>query len=68
MAVQLDASNAFCSVSRQPQFDVLADKASRSYDDGRAQVGDKLPRLSTLDKYWGYFLSLQGNASTYAFQ
>ena len=24
VAVQLDASNAFCSVSRQPQFDVLA--------------------------------------------
>ena len=23
-AVQLDASNAFCSVARQPQFDVLA--------------------------------------------
>ena len=35
VAVQLDASNAFCSVSRQPQFDVLADKASRTYDDGR---------------------------------
>ena len=26
VAVQLDASNAFCSVSRQPQFDVLAGK------------------------------------------
>ena len=24
VAVQLDASNALCSVSRQPQFDVLA--------------------------------------------
>ena len=43
VAVQLDASNAFCSVSRQPQFDVLAGKASRSYDDGRVQVGDELP-------------------------
>ena len=32
VAVQLDASNAFCSVSRQPQFDVLAGKASFSYD------------------------------------
>jgi len=38
VAVQLDASNAFRSVSRQPQFDVLAGKASRSYDDGRVQA------------------------------
>ena len=67
VAVQLDASNAFCSVSRQPQFDVLAVKASRSYDDGRVQVGDELPRLRTLDKYWGHFLSMQGNASTMRF-
>ena len=67
VAVQLDASNAFCSVSRQPQFDVLAGKASRSYDDGRVQVGDELPRPRTLDKYWGYFLSMQGIASTMRF-
>ena len=64
VAVQLDASNAFCSVARQPQFDVLAGKASRPYDDGRVQVGDELPRPRTLDKYWGYFLSMQGIAST----
>jgi len=44
VAVQLDASNAFCSVSRQPQFDVSAGKASRSYDDSRVQIGDELPR------------------------
>ena len=67
VAVQLDASNAFCSVSRQPQFEVLAGKASRSYDDGRVQVGDELPRPRTLDKYWGYFLSIQDNASTMRF-
>jgi len=51
VAVQLDASNAFCSVSRQPQFDVLSGKAFFTYDDGRVQVGDKLPRPRTLDKY-----------------
>jgi len=62
VAVQLDASNAFCSVSRQPQFDVMTGKASCSYDDGRVQVGDELPRPRTLDKYWVYFLSMQGNA------
>jgi len=67
VAVQLDASNAFCSVSRQPQFDVLTGKAPRSYDDGRVQVGDELPRPRTLDKYWGCFLSMQGNASTIRF-
>ena len=56
VAVQrLDAPNAFCSVSRQPQFDVLSGKASFPYDDARVQVGDKLPRPRTLDKYWGYF-------------
>jgi len=66
VTVQLDVSNAFCSVARQPQFDVLASKASRSYDDGRVQVGDELPRPRTLDRYWSYFLSMQGNASTYA--
>jgi len=67
VAVQLDASNAFCSVSRQPQFDVLAGKVSRTYDDGRVQVGDELPRPRTLDKYWGYSLSMQGNVSTMRF-
>jgi len=69
VAVQLDdqASNAFCSVARQPQFDVLAGKASRPYDDGRVQVGDELSRPRTLDKYWGYFLSMQGNACTMRF-
>ena len=67
VVVQLDASNAFCSVSRQPQFDVLAGKASCSYDDGRVQVGDELPRPRTLDKYWGCFLSIQGNVSTMRF-
>jgi len=64
VVVQLDASNAFCSVARQPQFDVLSGKTSRSYDNGRVQDGDKLPRPRTLDKYWGYFLSTQGIAST----
>jgi len=63
VAVQLDASSALCSVARQPRFDVLAGKASLSYDNGRVQVGDELPRPRTLDKYWGYFLSMQGNAS-----
>jgi len=60
VAVQLDASNAFCSVAKQPQSNNLASKASRSY----VQVGDELPRPCTLDKYWDFYLSMQGNAST----
>ena len=68
VAVQFNASNVFCSVSRQPHFDVLAGKASCSYDNGRVQVGDELSRPRTLDKYWGYFLSMPGQCLHYAFQ
>jgi len=46
---------------------MLSGKSSRPYDDGRVQVSDELPRPRTLDKYWGYFLSMQGNASTMRF-
>jgi len=67
VAVQLDVSNAFCSVARQPQFDVLAGKASRPCYDGRVQVGDDLPRLCTLDKYWVNFV-YAGQCLHYAFQ
>jgi len=34
--------------------DVLSGKASRTYDTGRVQVGAKLPRPRTLNKYWGW--------------
>ena len=68
VAVQLDASNAFCSVSRQPQFDVLSGKASRTYDDGRVQVGDELPRLRTLRQILGVFFVYAGQCLHYAFQ
>ena len=64
---QLDASNAFCSVVRQLQFDVLAGKTSCPYDDGRVQVGDELLRPHALDKHWGCFLCMLGNASTMRF-
>jgi len=67
VSVQLDASNAFCSILRQPQFDVLAGKASRRYDNGRVEIGDELPNQHTLDKYWNFFESMQGNASIMCF-
>ena len=63
VSVQFDASNAFCSILRQPQFDVLAGKACRRYDNGRVEIGDELPKPHTLDKYW----SMQDNASIIRF-
>ena len=57
-----------CSVSRQPQFDVLSGKASRTYDDGRVQVGDELPRLRTLRQILGVFFVYAGQCLHYAFQ
>jgi len=67
VSVQFDASNAFCSILRQPQFDVLAGKASRRYDNGTVEIGDELPKPHTLDKYWNYFESMQGNTSIIRF-
>ena len=54
-------------ILRQPQFDVLAGKASRRYDNGRVEIGDELPKPHTLDKYWNYFENMQGNASIIRF-
>jgi len=45
VAVLLEVSNTFCSVSRQPQLDVLPGKASGPYDDGRVRVGNSLDRI-----------------------
>jgi len=48
--IDLDVSDppevvAVCSVSRQPQLDVLPGKASGPYDDGRVRVGNSLDRI-----------------------
>ena len=51
--VQLDASNFLCD--QAASIYVLAGKTSLSYDNGRVQVGDELPRPCTLDKYSGFF-------------
>ena len=40
VVVQLDIVNAYPSVDRQAQFDVLAGRASKSYDNGHVQIGD----------------------------
>jgi len=64
---QLDIINAFCSVRRQTQSDVLAERASTSYDNGNVRDGDMIPCAPSLRKYWGYFQSMQGHASTLRF-
>ena len=67
VVIQLDIINAFCSVRRQAQFDVLAEKASTLYDNGHVQDGDSIPCAPSLRKYRGYFQSMQGHASTLRF-
>jgi len=67
VAIQLDTTNAFFSILRQTQLDNLSGKASRTYDGGRVQAGDELPKPHALDKCWGYFESMQGNASIMRF-
>jgi len=67
VVMQLDIINAFCSVHRQEQFDVLAERASTFYDDGNVRDGDMIPCAPSLSKYWGYFQSMQCHASTLHF-
>jgi len=65
--MQLDIINAFCSLRRQAQFDVLAERASTSYDNGNMRDGDKIPCAPSPCKYWGLIHSMQGHASTLRF-
>jgi len=53
VVMQIDIINAFCSVSRQTQFDVLTEMASTSYDNGNVRDGDMIPCAPSLRKYWG---------------
>ena len=41
--IQLDIVNAYPSADRQAQFDVLAGRASKSYDNGHVHMGDGTP-------------------------
>jgi len=63
MQLDITGMNAFCSVRRQAHFDVLAEKASTSYDNGNVRDGDMIPCAPSLRKYWGYFQSMQDHAS-----
>jgi len=64
VVMQLDIINAFCSVRRQAQIDVLA---STSYENGNVRDGDMVPCAPSLRQYCGYFQSMQGRASTLRF-
>ena len=67
VVMQLDIINAFCSLRRQAQFDILAERASTSYDNGNMRDGDMIPCAPSLRKYLGYFQSMLGQASTLLF-
>jgi len=64
---QLDIVNAYPSADRQAQFDMLAGRASKSYDSRHVHMGDDIPCPSSLRPYWSYFESMQGTASTLHF-
>jgi len=66
--IQLDIVNASPSADRQAQFDVLAGRESKSYDNGHVHMGDDIPCHSSLCHYWSYFKSMQGTASTLHFR
>jgi len=67
VVIQLDIFNAYPSADRQAQFDVLARRASKSYDNGHVHMGDDIPCPSSLRHYWSYFESMQGTASALHF-
>jgi len=53
VVMPLNIINAFCSICRQAQFEVLAERASTSYDNGNMRDGDMIPCAPSLRKYWG---------------
>jgi len=67
VVIQLDIVNAYPSADRQAQFDVLAGRASKSYDNGYVHIGDDIPCPASLCHYWSYFKSMQDPASTLHF-
>ena len=52
VVIQLDIVNAYPSADRQALFDVLAGRASKSFDNGHVQMEDDIPCPSSLYQYW----------------
>ena len=67
VVIHLDIVNAYPSADRQAQFDVLAGRASKSYDNGHVHMGDTILCPASLRHYWSYFESMQGTVSTLHF-
>jgi len=67
VVIQLDFVNVYSSTDRQVQFDMLAGRASKSYDNGHVHMGDDIPCPSSLRHYWSYFEYMHGTASTLHF-
>jgi len=67
IVIQLEIVNAYPSADRQAQFDVLAGRASKSYENGHVHMGDDIPCPASLRHYWSYFESMQGTASNLHF-
>ena len=51
VVIQLDIVNAYPSADRQAQFDVLAGRVSKSYDNGHVQLEDDIPCPSSFCHY-----------------
>ena len=51
VVIQLDIVNAYPSADRQAQFDVLAGRASKSYDNGHVHMGNDIPCPASLRHY-----------------
>jgi len=58
VAIQFDATNAFFSIEQQSQFEVVARKASRTYDGGWLIARNVLH--SPLIDIWVIFQSMNG--------
>ena len=56
---QIDFANAFQTLNRQlGTNDCILGIASRTYDQGRVKIGDPLPHLEPLKKFFPYFRSM----------
>jgi len=58
VVIQLDIFNAYPSADRQAQFDVLAGRASKSYDNWHVHMGDDIPCPGSVDTEHIYTYSI----------
>jgi hypothetical protein len=48
----IDLRYAFNEANRHAGFDTIAGQDSRTYDDGRVQIGDQLPHLVAMNEFF----------------